>query len=589
MANFLRSFATGFVRSANERFAEDRRLQIANDLAKSKRLNETFLPAFITNRAKESVLAKKEKDEAALRAQLGISPTEEANIQSGLGTAANALKFRQDLTPEQRARFDAGTFTSGQPAIQSIEQAASARGFSVKDLRKAGIDPNQFPEQVAVSPQFTGPGIDSGPRSLKGSQTALITQALQSIGSGDSDKFFATQANLAAFNAAIAQGNPQVALSFINPQRATIATEGNTTELQDQYFKIIKDVENPALKGQALEALRAGKFSEVAELISQDGEESGVEVEGAPFAVFLKNPVAVGNVILPRGQTTAFRTNRGTVVITVATPDGGIDRKEIPSAAVIPFSAQSPEAPGPTAAQTADFALEVDQQTRGSEIATQLAQLVDTGQLPGGVAGAIKGFAQTAVGSVRDIADLLAGDAPLTGLLVAQESEEAPEEILENDDPRFERASEKIKSDLNNLFAFNPEIPRAEVRASYIALLLAFSRFPRGRINVSIINQTASLSSPFRGSRADVVARLTEISKELKTRADFTGRQLQRSVPLETLTVPNIIVQLKNRQTRKITSDDIIETARATNKTVEQVLEDLQNPEFLKSQGLTIQ
>ncbi len=160
MANFLRSFATGFVTSANQRFAEDRKLQIANDAAKQKLFREKVLPEFSAQKIDTAATKKKKEDAAALRAQLGISPTGEARIQSGLGTAEDALKFRQSLTPEQRTKFDAGTFTPGQPGRQSLEEFAASRGLSVEDIQKAGIDPSQFPGQAAVSPQFTGPGVD---------------------------------------------------------------------------------------------------------------------------------------------------------------------------------------------------------------------------------------------------------------------------------------------------------------------------------------------------------------------------------------------------------------------------------------------
>ena len=584
------SAATGFavgsgaLRAANRGFDERREALAASDLEKVKRAR-IFAKEFAATKATTLAENTKKANEREARRLAGVSGPGELALTGKLLTPQELFKQRQTRDPAVNDELAGIEFTAGKAPQQSLFEAGAEQGVAAEDFKAAGISDITGREGTLPSINIP-PGFDFNktfPRSLQGSQTALINAAI----TGDKEKFFSSQSKLDQFNQALAAGNPALAMTFISPQRAVVDTTGDTSELQDAYFKIIKDIQNPKLKGQALEALRANKFSEVARLIGQDGEESGLEIEGAPFAVFLKNPVAVGNIIIPRGQTTASRSTRGTIIITVNTPKG-IVQKELPSVSVIPFSAQSPEAPGPTAAQTADFALEVEQQNRGAEIADQLAQMVDTGQLPGGVAGAIKGFAQTAVGSIRDIADLLKGDAPLTGLLVAQESTEAPSEILENDDPRFKQASEKIKSDLNDLFAFNPEIPRAEVRASYIALLLAFSRFPRGRINVSIINQTALLTGVFRGSRADVVARLTEVAKELRSRATFTGKQLQRSVPLESITVPSIKLKDSNGKVINVTSDDVIETANTTGKSIEQVLKDLKNPEFLKTQGLII-
>ncbi len=178
---------------------------------------------------------------------------------------------------------------------------------------------------------------------------------------------------------------------------------------------------------------------------------------------------------------------------------------------------------------------------------------------------------------------------PLNGLLSSQLSPDSPETILSENDPRFITMSEQIESNTNDLFKFNPNIPRAEVRASYIALLLAFSRFPRGRINVSIIAQTALLSHPFRGSRADVLARLGEIQKELIFGQERAVEGLQASAPVATLTVPNISLRDKSGKVTKVTADSIIDTQRQNpSLTVKEILDNLKDPEFLKKHGLTV-
>lgn len=191
MASFLRSFATGFISSANERFREDRALQITNDTAKAKLIRDKILPAYTTIKATSAAEGKKLKDAASLRQQLGISGAGEARIQAGLGTAESALEFRQNLTPETRAALSKTIFVPGQTAKPSLEEFAKQRGISVEDLKKAGVDPSQFPGQAAVTPQVTGAqGLD-------------ISQALPSLQEQRIQKLattFISKANMFASN-----------------------------------------------------------------------------------------------------------------------------------------------------------------------------------------------------------------------------------------------------------------------------------------------------------------------------------------------------------------------------------------------------
>ncbi len=182
MDNFLRSFAIGFIGAANERFREDRALQITNDAAKAKLLVEKVF-AYTTIRAKTAAENKKEKDAAALRKQYGISGAGEARIQSGLGTAADALEFRQNLTPEARAAFDKTTFVPGQPAQQSLEQFLASSGIGPETIKKAGIDLTdpRFQGQAARTPQLTGAqGFNlsqlAAPKDVKDVTTKVVTK-----------------------------------------------------------------------------------------------------------------------------------------------------------------------------------------------------------------------------------------------------------------------------------------------------------------------------------------------------------------------------------------------------------------------------
>lgn len=563
MANFLRSFATGFVSAANVQFDEKRKAQIANDATKAKLIRDKILPEFQAIKI-SGPKAKKDLDSSlSIIRQLGGRGVSQAAVAGEILTPAQIPEFLQGQTPKTRAALAGTTFTQGQPARPSLEEFARQRGVSVEDLRKSGIDPSQFPGQEATEPVVGGLPKDFNiaqaiPRSLKATQNTLMTAAINSIGGENTDQFFASQADLTQFTQAISQGNIELANSLISPQLAVVGDQGETTELQDQYFTIIGSMSDPTLKAKAYRALRANKFGVVEELLAQDVPPA-FTIEGAGTPLFIKQPIALSeNLILPSGQTSGFRTDRGTFIVTVDTPKGILQR-EIPSSVAIPFSFRSPTTPGPTPDQQIKLSLEVAQQNRGADLAEALITNIEEGVLPGGLVGAVKGFGQTVIGVVRDFAEFISDEnKPLTGLLVTQPAADAPMNVLSSEDSEFKEFEEKIETDVSNLLKYNPEIPRAEVRASYIALLLAFSRFPRGRINVSVIKQTAALSNPFRGSKADVIARLGEIVEELRIRSATAQTQLQITIPLTTINIPDIKINGK-----QITADDILDTVRA--------------------------
>lgn len=174
MANFLRSFATGFVSAANERFREDRALRIANDAAKAKLIRDKILPDYQTIKISGPKAKKTEAESAALLGQLPLGPgggLAQGMVGAGVLTPGEVPEFLQELPSEVRERLaaDPFSFTPGQAGKPSLEEFARQRGISVEDLTKAGVDPSQFPGQAAVTPQVAG-----GPAGFD------VTQALPS-------------------------------------------------------------------------------------------------------------------------------------------------------------------------------------------------------------------------------------------------------------------------------------------------------------------------------------------------------------------------------------------------------------------------
>jgi hypothetical protein len=177
MANFLRSFGTGFLSAANQRFAEDRKLQIANDAAKAKLIREKILPDFQALKISGPKSKKDLENSLSIINQLGGagSGVAQAAVAGGLITTGEVPEFLQNIPSEVKERLaaDPFSFTPGQTGKPSLEEFARQRGVSVNDLIKAGIDPSQFPGTPGVAPQVT-----RGPEDRV--QGFDITQALPS-------------------------------------------------------------------------------------------------------------------------------------------------------------------------------------------------------------------------------------------------------------------------------------------------------------------------------------------------------------------------------------------------------------------------
>ncbi len=161
MANFLRSFATGFISSANERFREDRALQISNDAAKAKLIRDKILPDYQSIKISGPRAKKAEAESAALLGQLPLGPgggLAQGMVGAGVLEPGQVSEFLQNLPPDVRKQLaaDPFSFTPGQTGKPSLEEFAKQRGVSVEDLTKAGIDPSQFTGQPTVAAGLTG-------------------------------------------------------------------------------------------------------------------------------------------------------------------------------------------------------------------------------------------------------------------------------------------------------------------------------------------------------------------------------------------------------------------------------------------------
>lgn len=166
MANFLRSFATGFVTSANVQFDERRKALAAKDLVFADLATKAFSSY---NTAKSSAAKSKtdlERSRAVLTPQIaGAAPGANlaaAMVFNNLLDSKQVPDFLANIPPEMKERLaaDPFQFTPGQTGIPDITTALKNAGIPDKNIQEffkgRNIDPSQFPGQAAVAPQVTG-------------------------------------------------------------------------------------------------------------------------------------------------------------------------------------------------------------------------------------------------------------------------------------------------------------------------------------------------------------------------------------------------------------------------------------------------
>ena len=179
MANFLRSFATGFISAANVQFDEKRKAQIAKDTEYAKLATKAF-SSYNTSKATAATTKNNlAKSRAVLQPQItGAAPggnLAAAMVFNGLLDEKQVPEFLQSIPPEMQERLaaDPFTFTPGQTGIPDITTALKNAGVPDKNIQEffknIDIDPSQSPGQPAIAPGLTG-----------GPQDFNITEAIPS-------------------------------------------------------------------------------------------------------------------------------------------------------------------------------------------------------------------------------------------------------------------------------------------------------------------------------------------------------------------------------------------------------------------------
>jgi len=202
MANFLRSFATGFVSAANVQFDERREAQAAKDLAFADLATKTFSSY---NTAKGSAATSKNnlaRSRAVLTPQIaGTAPganLASAMVFNNLLDPKQVPDFLANIPPEMRERLaaDPFQFTPGQTGIPDITTALKNAGVPDKNIQEffkgRNIDPGQFTGQPAIVPS-----LDKGPEGfdITGAFPSPQDQRVQTLATT-----FVSKANMFASN-----------------------------------------------------------------------------------------------------------------------------------------------------------------------------------------------------------------------------------------------------------------------------------------------------------------------------------------------------------------------------------------------------
>ncbi len=186
MANFLRSFGLGFVRSANVQFDEKRKLQAAKDLEYSKLAGSAFATYNTSSKASAAKTKQNLADSRAVLTPQIIGSTPGGNLAAamifnGLLDPKQATSFLQNMPDAAKQRLAANPFefTPGQTGIPDITTALKNAGVPDKNIQEffksRNIDPGDFLGQPAIASS-----LDKGPPGFGVSET-LPSQADQRI------------------------------------------------------------------------------------------------------------------------------------------------------------------------------------------------------------------------------------------------------------------------------------------------------------------------------------------------------------------------------------------------------------------------
>jgi len=223
MANFLRSFATGFVSAANVQFDERRKAQVAKDLEYAKLATKTFASLSTT----KSTATQTKKDLAASRAVLtpqiaGAAPGANlaaAMVFNNLLDPKQVPDFLQQIPEEMKARLaaDPFIFTPGQTDIADITTALKNAGIPDKNIqefiKERGIDVSQFAGQPAIAPSISGGPTDFDITQAIPSQQEQRVQKLATTFIGKAN-MFASNKDFQMATRAFAQGDFETVLDL---------------------------------------------------------------------------------------------------------------------------------------------------------------------------------------------------------------------------------------------------------------------------------------------------------------------------------------------------------------------------------------